>query len=48
MQSRKQPYVQVNVMRIAFEEAGYPVKGNIGIKNLPGWWVNRAPKRRRK
>lgn len=45
---QKTPYITKTEMRRAFEEAGYPVKGKIGITESAGWRVDRAPKKRRR
>jgi hypothetical protein len=45
---KNQPYLHKTEIRRAFEDAGYPVKGNAGITRMSGWSVDRAVKRRKR
>ena len=42
------PYIHKTEIRLAFERAGYPIRGKAGLKETSGWTVDRAQKRRRR
>ncbi len=48
MAQKKTPFVMKTPIRVALEAAGYPVTGSVGIIRMPGWSVDRAPRKRRK